>query len=270
MGRLVDFFFRRDMWRWMRISVGIGFSTLIVAAGIWLVVRAYVVQDLQLTVAETLALVRTTPERNESWGYRTLRDHRYHWFKAANPMANPKLRDIFTNPKFPKQQMTAGAILGYTGSDEDAHLVINYLRKKCAILKDSPNARLQGADIDLVASACNSLGLMARRGVVPARRFIMDLAKGQEPLLIPIANPMDTTIEFALYLYAYMEPEDLAETVAARTGQASAAPQIGTNRHYYTGGIRYVEELESQRIWQSELRELRLRVANLPAEIKTP
>lgn len=250
--------------RGLNFAVGFGLCALIVTGIVWSTVHTQIVQDLQLTVAETLVLVPTNGRTDDARP-----DFRYRWFKAANQKANPELRRVFANPKFPRQQVTVAAILAYTGGEEDARFLIEFLRKTCAKLGGKDYKQI-GPDQAIIIGVYESLGLMARRGVVPAQRFITDVAKGKDLFLIPIANHTDMTIEVALTCFAYMQPVNLEATAEAALKRAS--PSM---RDRYTGsdwivGLRWVEDQESRPIWRSELRDFRLRVANQSVESKSP
>lgn len=54
-----------------------------------------------------------------------------------------------------------------------------------------------------------------------------------------------------------MKPDDLAETAEAAMKRTSPQLQEGYANYDWTGMIRWVEERESQPIWNSELEKLR-------------
>ncbi|MBC8289808.1 MAG: hypothetical protein H8E37_05775 [Planctomycetes bacterium] len=112
----------------------------------------------------------------------------------------------------------------------------------------------------ILLEVLDSLGLMARRDIGPAREFITNLAKGQDPLLLPISWPVDTTVEYSLKAYALMKPDDLAETAEAAMKRTSSQMQEGYANYDWAELRRWVEERESQPIWKSELEKLRSRV----------
>lgn len=235
---------------------GLGACAFIIVIFAWAAYESNTVRNLQLTVDETLALIPKS-------GYEkhTAPETRFRWMKVANSNANTKLREIFQQPRIPRQRVTAAVILGYTGKKEDAEFLIAFLREQCARFeKRNPPEAVHPDDVILL-EVLKSLGLMARRDIAPAKRFIISLAKGNDPLLLPIANPVDITIEYSLKSYSLMKPDDLKETARAALKRASATMQEGYAEYDWAEMIRWVEERESQPIWNSELEKLRRRIS---------
>jgi hypothetical protein len=239
--------------RWIYITA---FGLCLLTGVTWVGFRALVAFDLRLTTAETLAMIPT----QDLWKGRARTSSNLRWFRAGNTKANPQLMQMFADCKFPQQRMIILPILGYTGTGKEAESLIDYLRKKCQALqdKDSP---LTHTEKHLLVAILDSLGMMARRDVAVAKRFITDLAKGKETIFIPIyARPLDATIEFGLLYYGYMEPEDLKETVAAALRRTSPEMRQLIGWRDFSEGLRFVKQQEKIPIWRWELDEFRDRV----------
>lgn len=232
-----------------------GICASLIGACTVVVINSFVVWNLQLTAAETVALVPRTGSPT-----RTSSEVRFHWLKAANPAANRELRRLFLNPEFPRQQVTAAKIFGYTGSDADAKMLVDYLRKKCRSISESDIPEAVHPDDVIILEVYLALGLMARRGVKSAKRFITNMVTGKEKLVLPLAVGQNETVFYSLSYYGLMNPSDLSETAQEATKRATQSFRDSWAGYDWTETLRWIEREEGRIIWKSDLEALRKKI----------
>jgi hypothetical protein len=233
--------------------VGVGTVGVIFVAVFWS--GSFPVGGLQLTVSETLAMVPHSKHRFIGG------EERHNWFRCANPKANEKLMEMYQSAEFIQTQITIVSILGHTGGEAEAKFVIMQLRQRSGELISGKKKEEKG-DKYLLLDMLRALGNMGRRDVKAARQFVEDIAKGKDPILIPIWLPEATPI-YAVQAYAFLEPRDLEATIQAALKRIPNPKHRQAAPSDYRDEYRYVRKLESRWIWYSELKALRRKAALL-------
>jgi hypothetical protein len=218
------------------------------------------VADIRLTVSETLFLAEKNP-----YGI----DHGppYRYYRHANMAANAQLRELFSQGKRHPHREVVPLVLGYTGTEQDAEFLIEWLQKLSNEYNQDPE-RFVAEDRRHLQSVYIGLGLMGRRKVRAAEQFLTNAVNGR--LDVPVSfrwynDPGDETLVHAFTGYAFLKPTDFEEQIdaAIRRAPVDKREAVRAQLRAPLHSIRHsVESLESRPITKSELERFRRNAAN--------
>jgi hypothetical protein len=248
-----------------RRRVAIAFAACVISAVVLVaLLRERGVADVRLTVPETLFLT-------EIPAYSVDRGPPYRYYSVANAAANPQVRETFSQGRQRRHQEVAPLILGYTGTEEDAEFLIEWLQKLSRTYQEEPD-RFVAEDGRALQSVFEGLGLMGRRRIPAAEQFLTDAVNGR--LKVPLRfrwynDPGDQTLVLSFIGYAFLKPADFHERIDAAIRRAPVEKREALRAQLLPpqgGGLvsilRSVEALESRPITKSDLERFRTNAAN--------